>query len=50
MRWEGGQQEAKPELREQYMQVCNPDSPEFILNLPEYHGFFTYTLIHARVS
>jgi hypothetical protein len=26
------------------------ESPDFILNLPEYYAFFTYTMFAGRVS
>jgi ubiquinone/menaquinone biosynthesis C-methylase UbiE len=33
----------------EYQRLCRPDSAEFILDLPEYYGFFTYTLFCGRV-
>jgi len=30
--------------------VCHPNSPDFILDLPEYCAFFTYTLLSGKVS
>ncbi len=49
MRWEDSKQEVDHEVWEEYQRVCSPESPDFILNIPEYHGFFTYTMIYARV-
>jgi len=49
MRWGSSREEIGHELWGAYQQICDPESPDFILNLPEYHGFFTYTLIQARV-
>jgi len=50
MRWV----DVKTELGEadwaEYQRLCNPDSPDFILNHPDYYAFFTYTLFHGRVS
>ena len=33
----------------EYQRLCLPESPDFILNLPDYYGFFTYTMFHGRV-
>jgi ubiquinone/menaquinone biosynthesis C-methylase UbiE len=35
---------------EEFQRLCSPASPELILNLPEYYGFFTYTLFRGQVS
>jgi hypothetical protein len=29
--------------------LCDPGSPDFILNMPAYYAFFTYTMITGRV-
>jgi len=50
MRWPGAEDELDPEDREQYEQLCNPDSPGSILNQPDYYAFFTYTLIQGQVA
>jgi demethylmenaquinone methyltransferase/2-methoxy-6-polyprenyl-1,4-benzoquinol methylase len=46
--------EAKPEVSaedwEEYRRLCELESPDFILNLPDYHGFITYSLFYARVD
>lgn len=36
--------------RAEYARLCREKSPEFILNLPEYYAFFTYTLFSGRVT
>jgi demethylmenaquinone methyltransferase/2-methoxy-6-polyprenyl-1,4-benzoquinol methylase len=33
----------------EYLRLCQPGSPDFILNLAEYYGFFTYTLFQGVV-
>jgi demethylmenaquinone methyltransferase/2-methoxy-6-polyprenyl-1,4-benzoquinol methylase len=33
-----------------YQRLCRPESPDFILNLPDYYAFFTYTLFAGRVA
>lgn len=35
--------------RTAYQRLCRPESPEFILDSPDYYGFFTYTLFRATV-
>jgi ubiquinone/menaquinone biosynthesis C-methylase UbiE len=34
----------------QYQKLCRPDSPDFILDLPGYYGFFTYTVFRGKVA
>lgn len=34
---------------EEYQRVCLPASPEFILDIPDYYAFFTYTLFRGTV-
>jgi demethylmenaquinone methyltransferase/2-methoxy-6-polyprenyl-1,4-benzoquinol methylase len=31
----------------EFQRLCKPTSADFILNLPEYYGFFTYTLFRG---
>ncbi len=33
----------------EYQRLCSPDSPDFILNLPDYFTFFTCSIFSARV-
>ena len=33
-----------------YQRLCNPESQEFILDLPDYYAFFTYTLFQGKVA
>ena len=35
---------------EAYRRLCSPTSPDFIVDLPEYCGFFTYTMFTGRVA
>lgn len=43
----------QPELPEaawrEYRRLCAPGSADFILNIPDYYAFFTYTLFQGRV-
>jgi len=33
----------------EYQRLCQPESPEFILNLSDYYAFFTYSMFRAKV-
>lgn len=33
----------------EYQRLCSPDSPDFILDIPDYYGFFTYTVFQGKV-
>jgi demethylmenaquinone methyltransferase/2-methoxy-6-polyprenyl-1,4-benzoquinol methylase len=49
MRWV----DVEPELSEgdwaDYQRLCLAESPDFILNLPDYYAFFTYSMFRGRV-
>jgi demethylmenaquinone methyltransferase/2-methoxy-6-polyprenyl-1,4-benzoquinol methylase len=49
MRWV----DVEPELSEddwaEYRRLCLAESPEFILDLPDYYAFFTYSMFRGRV-
>jgi demethylmenaquinone methyltransferase/2-methoxy-6-polyprenyl-1,4-benzoquinol methylase len=49
MLWGSPQPETSPEDWRQYQQLCSPESPDFILNIPNYYGFFTYSVFKGRV-
>lgn len=49
MLWGEPQPEVSPEDWQDYQRLCQPDSPEFILNLPDYYAFFTYSMFWAKV-
>jgi demethylmenaquinone methyltransferase/2-methoxy-6-polyprenyl-1,4-benzoquinol methylase len=50
MRWPGVQSELIPEDWVEFQRLCQPESPDFILNLPDYCAFFTYSLFSGTVS
>ncbi len=50
MRWGSSTSELAQKDQSDYQRLCQPDSPDFILNCPDYYGFFTYTLFHGRVA
>jgi ubiquinone/menaquinone biosynthesis C-methylase UbiE len=49
MRWPGAQSEITPEDGELYRKLCQPDSPDFILDVPGYYAFFTEILFYGRI-
>jgi ubiquinone/menaquinone biosynthesis C-methylase UbiE len=49
MLWGMPQTEVSSGDWQEYQCLCRPDSPDFILNLSEYYGFFTYTLFRGQV-
>ncbi len=50
MRWGEPQSEVKRDDWVEYQRLCRPESPDFILNLPDYYGFFTYSMFHGKVA
>jgi len=34
---------------QEYQRLCQPDSPDFILDIPDYYGFYTYTVFRGEV-
>jgi demethylmenaquinone methyltransferase/2-methoxy-6-polyprenyl-1,4-benzoquinol methylase len=42
--------EAAPGDWHEYQRLCKPGSPDYILDLPGYYAFFTYTLFRGRVQ
>jgi ubiquinone/menaquinone biosynthesis C-methylase UbiE len=49
MRW-GNPPELDHRERKQFKRLCDPGSPDFILNLPDYIAFFTYSLFYGKVA
>jgi hypothetical protein len=50
MRWPGAQPELTPEDWAQFQRLCQPESPDFILDLPDYYAFYTYSLFRGKVA
>ncbi len=50
MRWPGVESELTQEDRAEYQRLCWPESPEFILDHPDYYAFFTYSMFHGNVT
>jgi demethylmenaquinone methyltransferase/2-methoxy-6-polyprenyl-1,4-benzoquinol methylase len=49
MLWGTPQPGVSPEDWQEYQRLCQPTSADFILNLPAYYGFFTYTMFRGQV-
>jgi len=49
MRWPGVESELAEEDWAEYQRLCLPESPDFILNLPDYYAFYTYSLFSGTV-
>jgi len=50
MRWPGVDAELTPEDWAEYQRLCLPESPDFILDHPDYYAFFTYSMFHGKVA
>jgi demethylmenaquinone methyltransferase/2-methoxy-6-polyprenyl-1,4-benzoquinol methylase len=49
MLWGTLQPEVSQDDWQEYQRLCKPTSPDFILNLPGYYGFFTYSAFCGKV-
>jgi demethylmenaquinone methyltransferase/2-methoxy-6-polyprenyl-1,4-benzoquinol methylase len=49
MLWGVPQPEASAEDLSEYERLCRPASPDFILDIPDYYAFFTYSMFQGRV-
>lgn len=47
MRWPNVDSELSREDLAEFKRLCLPESPDFILNLPDYYAFFTYTIFRG---
>ena len=50
MFWRKAQPEVTPEDWAKSQRLCQPESPDFILNLPDYYAFITYSLFYGKVA
>jgi demethylmenaquinone methyltransferase/2-methoxy-6-polyprenyl-1,4-benzoquinol methylase len=50
MRWFEVEPELAPEDWAEYQRLCLPESPEFIVDHPDYYAFFTYSMFRGRVA
>lgn len=49
-RWPNVATELAPDDLAEFQRLCLPDSPDFIINLPDYYAFFTITMFWGKVS
>jgi ubiquinone/menaquinone biosynthesis C-methylase UbiE len=49
MRWGDARSELSQEDWAAYQRLSEPDSPEFIVDIPDYYAFFTYSMFQATV-
>jgi ubiquinone/menaquinone biosynthesis C-methylase UbiE len=50
MRWGEPQSQLSQEDRAEYRRLSQPESPDFILDLPDYYAFFTYSMFRGKVA
>lgn len=50
MRWPGVEKELAQEDWTEYRRLCLPESPDYILNQPDYYAFFTYSMFSGMVQ
>jgi ubiquinone/menaquinone biosynthesis C-methylase UbiE len=50
MRWAEAESEVSQEVWREYQRLCQPESPDCILDLPEYYAFFTYTMFYGKTT
>lgn len=50
MLWGEPQPEVSQEDWAEYQRLCLPESPDFILNRPDYYAFFTYSMFRGKVA
>lgn len=49
MLWGTPQPDVSAEDWAEYQRLCKPESTDFILDIPDYYGFFTYTVFRGKV-
>jgi ubiquinone/menaquinone biosynthesis C-methylase UbiE len=49
MFWRNAKAEVTPKDWTEFQRLCLPESPDFILNLPDYYAFVTYSLFYGKV-
>ena len=50
MRWPGVESELTQEDWAEVQRLCLPESPDFILDHPDYYAFFSYSMFHGKVA
>lgn len=49
MLWGLPQPGVSPQDWQEFQRLCQPGSPDFILDIPDYYAFFTYTMFRGKV-
>ena len=49
MFWGKAEPEVAPEDWAVFQRLCQPESPDLVLNLPDYYAFITYSLFCGEV-
>jgi demethylmenaquinone methyltransferase/2-methoxy-6-polyprenyl-1,4-benzoquinol methylase len=49
-RWHQVESELNREDQTQFQRLCDPQSPDFILDHPDYYGFFTYSMFWGKAT
>jgi ubiquinone/menaquinone biosynthesis C-methylase UbiE len=50
MRWPDVELELSSDDQTEFRRLCQPDSPDFILNFSDYYAFFTHTLFWGKIA
>jgi demethylmenaquinone methyltransferase/2-methoxy-6-polyprenyl-1,4-benzoquinol methylase len=50
MFWANAESEVAPEDWAEFQRLCQPESPDFILDLPDYYSFLTCSLFYGKVT
>lgn len=50
MRWNNDSGEITQSDWDEFLALCNPTSPRFVLDLPDYYATFVYSMFFARVA
>jgi demethylmenaquinone methyltransferase/2-methoxy-6-polyprenyl-1,4-benzoquinol methylase len=50
MRWPGVESELSPDDRAEYRRLCLPQSPDFIVDHPDYYAFYTCSMFYGDVA
>ena len=50
MRWPGVETELSSNDKVEFHRLCKPESPDFIVDHPDYYAFFTYTVFWGYVG
>lgn len=50
MRWPNVAPELSPDDFAEFQRLCLPDSPDFVLNLPDYYALFTYSMFLGKAG